>query len=146
MSKQDETEQKIDDLERKVNYLLAILMEKKHKEEKVVHYHIKHLEIQSAQFERLDYHLESISIEQLSGKLNIGNNFSTDKKTDSIPPTNNKKQPVKKTETKKPHNKTNNTRPLSNDSHRSKESDRLKVTKQKRGFSVALQQKEGKNK
>jgi hypothetical protein len=64
---------KIKELEQKLVILLN-QMEKLEKE-RTVHYHIQHLEIKEAAFEQLHYHLDSISIESLSGTLNIGNNF-----------------------------------------------------------------------
>lgn len=135
-------ERKIEKLEKKIEYLVTVLAEMHRKEDKVVHYHINHLEIQSAQIEKLDYHLDSIGIEQLSGTLNIGNNFNSEKKAD---PTNTT-DPIsslttKKESTTKPApiyrsriNYTKNNHPA--------ESGQLKITERKRGFSITLNQKE----
>ncbi|MFE7061296.1 hypothetical protein ACFVAD_03955 [Sutcliffiella sp. NPDC057660] len=64
---------KVKELEHKLASLINEIEEMK--KERTIHYHIQHLEIKEAAFEQLHYHLESISIENLSRTLNIGNNF-----------------------------------------------------------------------
>ncbi|MGM0838878.1 MAG: spore germination protein GerPC [Bacillota bacterium] len=64
---------KVKELEQKLVSLINQIEEMK--KEHTIHYHIQHLEIKEAAFEQLHYHLDSISIESLSGTLNIGNNF-----------------------------------------------------------------------
>ncbi|WP_050979734.1 hypothetical protein [Fictibacillus macauensis] len=49
------------------------------------HYHIEKIELQQPMIENLSFNLESIDIEELSGALNLGNNFgvSVDNQTTS---------------------------------------------------------------
>ncbi len=144
MTNHEELEKRIEDLETKINHLTTFLSNMHQKENKVVHYHIKHLEIQSAQIEKMDYHLDSIGIEQLSGTLNIGNNFNKEKGADSILPSMSKEEEF----TSKNFHKTQPTPPyhsqFTKKRKNAQDSNQLKVTERKRGFSIALNQKEEK--
>lgn len=39
------------------------------------HFHIEHINIHDPKLEKLEFHLETIDVEELSGALNIGNNI-----------------------------------------------------------------------
>ncbi|KMJ58339.1 hypothetical protein AB685_10585 [Bacillus sp. LL01] len=145
MTKHEEMEKRIVELERKLEYLVTILTEMHQKEDKVVQYHIKHLEIQSAQIEKLDYHLDSIGIEQLSGTLNIGNNFNKEKDIETKVPFYNKKDASGSENKTKSKNVPTYHNPITKKSRQFEEpKQHLKVTERERGFSIALSQKEEK--
>ncbi|WP_223700495.1 spore germination protein GerPC [Sutcliffiella deserti] len=73
MIEHNHLEKRIEKLENQL-IIMTRLLEKSYMKE-IIHYHIKHLEIKEASIEQLHYHLDSIDIEQLTGTLNIGNNF-----------------------------------------------------------------------
>ncbi|MGD6780555.1 spore germination protein GerPC [Sutcliffiella horikoshii] len=133
MSNNDEMERRIRDLEVKIEQLTTRFNKMNDTKQQVVHYHIKTLEIQNAQIDKLNYHLDSIGIEQLSGTLNIGNNFDTKQQT-----------PVKEPQTNKEFNEKNSPsyRPLKKQKNKSEESRHISVTNRKSGFSVKINGKE----
>lgn len=63
----DELRLQIDELKRKIDSL---------KNQKVeYHFHIEKIDIHDPKLEKLEFHLDAIDVEELSGALNIGNNF-----------------------------------------------------------------------
>ncbi|WP_404449615.1 spore germination protein GerPC [Sutcliffiella horikoshii] len=135
MSNIDETEKRLQDLEEKVEQLTTLFNKMNDTKQQVVHYHIKTLEIQNAKIEKLDYHLDSIGIEQLSGTLNIGNNF------DAKQPTPIQKPTFKKDKHYKEKIRTSY-RPFIKHNNQSEESRHISVTNRKSGFSVKINGKE----
>ncbi|WP_169865044.1 spore germination protein GerPC [Sutcliffiella halmapala] len=137
-------EQRIKELEAKIAVITNLL--EKVEQKQSIHYHIKHLEIKQASIEQLDYHLDSIDIEQLSGTLNIGNNFDTHekRKSSSNDKTNSPKQkrPCNPVEVKGLGIQKNTMKNKSDKIDlRNNEKD-LTITARKRGFSVKLTNKE----
>ena len=135
MSNNDEMVKKMEDLEKKMEQLTTLFNKMNDTRQQVVHYHIKNLEIQNAQIEKLDYHLDSIGIEQLSGTLNIGNNFDAKQPTPLQKPT--LKRDIEVKEKNKPFY-----RPLKKKNNHSEEVQRTSVTKRENGFSVKINGKE----
>ncbi|WP_172970997.1 spore germination protein GerPC [Bacillus sp. THAF10] len=74
MTENQDMEKRLVALEKQLHLLLDYLTKKEDKTQEL-HYHIKHLEIKEAHIDKFNYHLDNIDIEQLSGTLNIGNNF-----------------------------------------------------------------------
>ena len=135
MSNNDEMVNRLEELEQKVEQLTTLFYKMNDTRQQVVHYHIKTLEIQNAQIEKLHYHLDSIGIEQLSGTLNIGNNF------DAKQPTPIQKPTLKKNKESKEKISTAY-RPLKKQNNQSEESRHISVTNRKNGFSVKINGKE----
>ena len=135
MAINDELEKRLQDLEGKIEQLTTLCNKIINSRQQVVHYHIDKLDIQNAQIEKLDYHLDSIGIEQLSGTLNIGNNFEAKKSLSSLENpdlTKKKEDKEKKSQTYHPIIKKNE----------SEEPRNMKVTTRKNGFSVKMNAKE----
>ncbi|ART76026.1 hypothetical protein B4U37_08270 [Sutcliffiella horikoshii] len=133
MSNNDEMERRIQDLEAKIEQLTTQFNKMNDTKQQVVHYHIKTLEIQNAQIDKLNYHLDSIGIEQLSGTLNIGNNFDAKQQTPI-------KEPQKNKETNEKNSRSY--RPLKKQKNKSEESQHISVTNRKNGLSVKINGKE----
>ncbi|WP_226680812.1 spore germination protein GerPC [Sutcliffiella horikoshii] len=135
MSTNDEMKIRLQDLESKIDQLTVLFNKINDTRQQVVHYHIKTLEIKNAQIDKLDYHLDSIGIEQLSGTLNIGNNFDAKQTTPIDNPTlKNDKDQVKKVRPAY--------RPLKKKTNESKEGQHISVSNRKKGFSVSIRAKE----
>jgi len=135
MSNNDEMEKRLTDLEGKIEELTTLLHKMNDTRQQVVHFHIKTLEIQHAQIEKLDYHLDSIGIEQLSGTLNIGNNFDAKQPAPLQNPT--MKSDKNDKEKIKPFY-----RPLKQEDNHSEEGRHISVTNRKNGFTVKFNGKE----
>jgi len=135
MSFNDELDKRLQDLEGKIDQLTTLCDKIINSRQQVVHYHIDKLDIQNAQIEKLDYHLDSIGIEQLSGTLNIGNNFEAKKSLSSLENPN---------LTKKEYNekKSPSYRPIIKKKNESEEPRNMKVTTRKNGYSVKMNAKE----
>ncbi|KPB04262.1 spore germination protein GerPC [Bacillus sp. CHD6a] len=133
MSNTDELEKRVQDLEKRIELLTTLVKRIGDSRRQDVHYHVQTLEIGNAQIEKLDYHLDSISIEQLSGTLNIGNNFDAKDETSLQKPTLKKKEQKKVVPTYRPLRK----------KHKQEEEDqRISVISSKSGFSVKINGKE----
>ncbi|MGD6833698.1 hypothetical protein ACQCT5_16120 [Sutcliffiella halmapala] len=136
---------KIKELEQRLVSLIN-RMEKLEKE-RTIHYHIQHLEIKEAAFEQLHYHLDSISIESLSGTLNIGNNFDGGIQGELHPSQPDKKQMTPSIPVKgKSVNETNSNGKQNLVKSYSKQSEQppkdLIVTPKTKGYSVTFKKKE----
>ncbi|MEA3321807.1 MAG: spore germination protein GerPC [Bacillota bacterium] len=129
MSNNDELEKRVQNLEKRIEFLTTLVNKIGDSRRPDVHYHIHTLEIGNAQIDKLDYHLESIAIEQLSGTLNIGNNFDAKDVTSPQEPTFKKKEQKKEVPIYRPLRK----------KHKQKEEDqRISVISSKSGFSVKI--------
>jgi len=139
-------EDKVKELEQKLASLIKEI--EKMKNERTIHYHIQHLEIKEATIEQLHYHLDSISIESLSGTLNIGNNFDGGVQGElhpsqpDMPKIKNTSIPVKE----KGVNETNSKEKQNLVKSHSKQSEKsrkdLIVTPKTKGYSVTFKKKE----
>ncbi len=49
------------------------------------HFHIEQVDIHSPKLDELKFQLDALDIEELSGSLNIGNNFTTEHKKQKFP-------------------------------------------------------------
>ncbi|TYS70901.1 hypothetical protein FZC76_03105 [Sutcliffiella horikoshii] len=134
MSKNDELEKRVEDLEKRIEQLTTLFHKKGDARRQDVHYHIHTLKIGSAQIEKLDYHLDSIAIEQLSGTLNIGNNFDAKEVNSHQKPTfiEKKEEQKKVVPTYRPLRKKD----------KQTEDQRISVISRKSGFSVKINGKE----
>ncbi|NLP53151.1 spore germination protein GerPC [Bacillus sp. RO1] len=137
MSNKDELEKRVQDLEKRIELLTTLFNKIGNSRQQDVHYHINTLEIGSAQIEKLDYHLDSIAIEQLSGTLNIGNNF--DAKAKDVTSLQKPTFKEKKEEQKKV---VPVYRPLRKKHEKKEEDQRISVISRKSGFSVKINGKE----
>lgn len=135
MSTNDELKIRLEDLESKIERLTTLFNKMNDTRHQVVHYHIKTLEIQNAQIEKLNYHLDSIGIEQLSGTLNIGNNFDA-KQPKSIDNTTlkNEKEYVEKVRPAY--------RPFKKKTDQTEEGRNISFSNREKGFSVKIRAKE----
>ncbi|WP_417897064.1 spore germination protein GerPC [Bacillus haimaensis] len=146
MNEKYSVDDKVRELEQKLFSLISQM--EKMKKERTIHYHIQHLEIKEAAFEQLHYHLDSISIENLSGTLNIGNNFDggvqgkPHPSQPDMPKQKNTPIPVKG----KGVNDTNSKEKQNLVKSHSKQSEKprkdLIVTPQTKGYSVTFKKKE----
>ncbi|MBM7621539.1 hypothetical protein JOC95_003428 [Bacillus tianshenii] len=148
MNEDKSVEQKIKELEQKLAILedrIAALTK-----ERAIHYHIQHLDIREATFDQLHYHLDSISIESLSGTLNIVNNFDggSPGKLQPTLPDNQKQKPTSFPEKVKGKDESNSNGKNGKVKSHSHQKERPKmdliVTPKTKGYSVAFTKKEEK--
>lgn len=132
MSTNDELEKRLQYLEAKIEHLTTRFNKINNSGNQVVHYHINTMEIQHAQIEKLDYHLDSIGIENLSGTLNIGNNFDAKQQSATIQKAtlNNDKEYEEKTRPAY--------RPLKKKNKQNEDGQKISVSNRKNGFSVKI--------
>ncbi|MCA1319169.1 spore germination protein GerPC [Bacillus tianshenii] len=146
MNEEKSVENKLKELEQKLDILEGRIAELT--KERAIHYHIQHLDIREATFDQLHYHLDSISIESLSGTLNIGNNFDggSQGKLQPTLPDNQKQKPTSFPEKIKGRDETNSNGRNGNVKSHSDQKERpqkdLIVTPKTKGYSVTFTKKE----